>query len=308
MTLDVAETVEEIKFPRSEAHKFWIAMCVDVLDHEVVGMQIPPPAPADKARHSQSPTLVWLWMLKEAAHRERKRLIAGQMVRLRRGQLAVSQRYLAEKANWGRKAVRMFLERLETFDMVSLSKPQDVDQLRLNLEARKLNGIQKGPPLTVVTICNYDKYQHDPVAKGPARAQEGPRRGPGGAQNLTSNKDTEIQKKEVSKRATRLPADWVLPDDCRQWAEINFSPDASAIVQEAECFRDYWVSTAGAKGLKLDWDATWRNWCRKAKPASATLVRRPQQLPAWMQEQQRRNSEAKRVLEAPSKPRLEVVA
>ena len=175
---DIAQDGAEIKAPQRSAHKFWIAMCVDLLDHEVVGMQVRPPTPADKARHSQPPTIMWLWMLKEAAHKERKRLISGQMVRLRRGQLAVSQRYLAERANWGRKAVRQFLERLEAFDMVRLSGAQDVDQLSLNFEARKLNGIQKGPPLTVVSICNYDKYQHDASAKGPPRAQEGPRRGP----------------------------------------------------------------------------------------------------------------------------------
>ena len=33
---------------------------------------------------------------------------------------------------------------------------------------------------------------------------------------------------------------------------------------ELDKFRDYWRSVPGAKGLKLDWDATWRNWLRKA--------------------------------------------
>jgi hypothetical protein len=27
-------------------------------------------------------------------------------------------------------------------------------------------------------------------------------------------------------------------------------------------FRDYWIAVAGAKGVKLDWLATWRNWIR----------------------------------------------
>ncbi len=33
---------------------------------------------------------------------------------------------------------------------------------------------------------------------------------------------------------------------------------------EADKFRDYWLGVAGAKGTKLDWPATWRNWCRRA--------------------------------------------
>ena len=40
-----------------------------------------------------------------------------------------------------------------------------------------------------------------------------------------------------------------------------------AVKAEAEKFRDYWTSVAGAKGRKTDWHATWRNWCRNARPA-----------------------------------------
>ncbi len=28
-------------------------------------------------------------------------------------------------------------------------------------------------------------------------------------------------------------------------------------------FKDYWIGIAGAKGVKLDWIATWRNWIRR---------------------------------------------
>jgi len=30
-------------------------------------------------------------------------------------------------------------------------------------------------------------------------------------------------------------------------------------------FQDYWLSVSGQKGVKKDWLATWRNWCRKAE-------------------------------------------
>jgi hypothetical protein len=30
-------------------------------------------------------------------------------------------------------------------------------------------------------------------------------------------------------------------------------------------FRDYWIAQPGSKGVKLDWLATWRNWCRNEK-------------------------------------------
>jgi hypothetical protein len=35
----------------------------------------------------------------------------------------------------------------------------------------------------------------------------------------------------------------------------------------AERFADYWHAKAGKDAAKLDWPATWRNWCRKARDA-----------------------------------------
>jgi len=46
--------------------------------------------------------------------------------------------------------------------------------------------------------------------------------------------------------------------------------------QVAEQFKDYWIAQGGQKGVKLDWDATWRNWVRNTKavkPNPADKVR-----------------------------------
>ena len=60
------------------------------------------------------------------------------------------------------------------------------------------------------------------------------------------------------KRATRLPSDWQPDLEDRQFArEMGFNPD-----DVAARFRDYWHAKAGQPGTKLDWSATWRNWCR----------------------------------------------
>lgn len=63
----------------------------------------------------------------------------------------------------------------------------------------------------------------------------------------------------------------------------NFEPDFEFAVgegiqntlEEAHKFRDYWNSIAGQKGVKLDWQATWRNWCRNAKSAPGAYPNRP---------------------------------
>ena len=78
--------------------------------------------------------------------------------------------------------------------------------------------------------------------------------------------DTE-EKEEANasskKRGSRLPADWALPLPWGQWAMSEGMAELD-VRREGEKFRDYWISTAGAKGVKLDWEAVWRNWIRKA--------------------------------------------
>ena len=75
-------------------------------------------------------------------------------------------------------------------------------------------------------------------------------------------------------KGSRLSADWELPDEWRQWAEIHFNSDRRIIAIEAEKFRDFWCAKPGKDGRKTDWLATWRNWCRNAKPLPASLVQR----------------------------------
>jgi len=69
--------------------------------------------------------------------------------------------------------------------------------------------------------------------------------------------------KKAQNRGSRIAPDWQLPDDFRQWSRDFGMPDAMIEI-EADIFRDYWISKPGQGGVKLDWLATWRNWCRKA--------------------------------------------
>lgn len=68
---------------------------------------------------------------------------------------------------------------------------------------------------------------------------------------------------EEKQLASRLPADWTLPDD---WADFCRSerPDLDPS-KTAERFADYWRAKPGAQGRKLDWLATWRNWVRNER-------------------------------------------
>ena len=63
-------------------------------------------------------------------------------------------------------------------------------------------------------------------------------------------------------RGTRLSID-ILPDE---WGHFCSSERNDLNPQNVfDEFRDYWISVAGSKGVKLDWFATWRNWVRKQR-------------------------------------------
>lgn len=66
-------------------------------------------------------------------------------------------------------------------------------------------------------------------------------------------------KADTSVSGSRLPDDWEPSAEDRAFAE-QLGLDVNAI---AASFRDYWHGVPGAKGRKVDWPATWRNWCRK---------------------------------------------
>lgn len=60
-------------------------------------------------------------------------------------------------------------------------------------------------------------------------------------------------------RGTRLSPDWVPKEHADQTYELDK-------------FRDHFLSVAGEKGVKLDWDATWRNWIRRAQERPKSTI------------------------------------
>lgn len=103
----------------------------------------------------------------------------------------------------------------------------------------RLGGRKKNP------VGNQLETQSEPIAKA------------------TKNYKLETINQEPvvkTQRGSRLPADWSLPNDWKEWAQKE-RPDL-LVNTVADSFKDFWISKAGAGGVKLDWYATWRNWVR----------------------------------------------
>jgi hypothetical protein len=75
-----------------------------------------------------------------------------------------------------------------------------------------------------------------------------------------TDKTSSLRSEGARKRASRLPED--------------FEPDLSIAISlgltreraeaEASKFKDHFTAAPGQRGVKNDWPATWRNWCRRA--------------------------------------------
>jgi hypothetical protein len=85
-------------------------------------------------------------------------------------------------------------------------------------------------------------------------------------------RETEIktEKKQTSNRGSRLPVDFVLPEDwilfCQQERK-DLVP--SKVFEE---FKDYWTALPAGKATKTDWTATWRNWVRRQSAPKQTFA------------------------------------
>lgn len=80
----------------------------------------------------------------------------------------------------------------------------------------------------------------------------------------SSSSSASLVEGAAAPRATkkRLPSDWVLPKAWGDWALKDSSFTEQQVRSEADKFRDHWLAIGEAR---LDWEATWRNWIRRAQ-------------------------------------------
>ena len=120
----------------------------------------------------------WVWLISSAAWKDRTVRVGSRVVSLKRGQAAFSVRFLAERWQWSKSRVDRYLNRLENQDMI---------------------GTEAGTGVTVVTICNYDKYQRVSL---PGRDSDGTETGTGAGQE----RDKEENKENKEEREEEEPS------------------------------------------------------------------------------------------------------
>lgn len=107
-------------------------------------------------------------------------------------------------------------------------------------------------PQTTPTIIDVEEPQEDHAEQPPLIDAPKP-------YTRAAAEDSNPQKKvKKTARSTTIPEDWTPNEKCLAYAREHYP--SMPVSTEAENFRDYYLST-GAK--RIDWDATWRTWCRK---------------------------------------------
>lgn len=86
----------------------------------------------------------WVSILDEAAYADTQQDVAGEIVTVRRGELCASQAMLEEITGLPRQQLRSFLSALEKSGAITTRPATKSTKSR-----------------TILTVCNYGKYQHD---------------------------------------------------------------------------------------------------------------------------------------------------
>lgn len=90
----------------------------------------------------------WAWLIANAAWKPAKARIKGTGIELQRGELCFAQRFMAEKWGWSKSKVDRFIAVLRAEGMI---------ETRSKIGATA--GHKAGQGQTIITICNYDKFQ-----------------------------------------------------------------------------------------------------------------------------------------------------
>lgn len=195
----------------------------------------------------------WVWMIEEAAWRPTKTRIKGQTVELARGDMTFSQRFLAEKWGWSKSRVDRFIAELRAEGMI---------ETRSKIGATA--GHNAGQGQSIITICNYAKYQ-DRQDEG--RGNDEPETGATAGQQRGKEIRREEDKKEedndyrFSGRVIRL-----LPDAFDRWAKAYPAIDLPALLQS----RDDWLANEAPADQQKKWFTSTSNWLASRQQAATT--------------------------------------
>lgn len=192
----------------------------------------------------------WVWLIEQASFASKSVSIGGKTVHLQRGQLSSSLRYMAKAWGWDEAKVRRFLSRAKSENMIDAAT--DAGQ-------------------TVITICNYDRYQSfDKQTDAPGDAETTQERRGADAKYKEGKKGKEDTSEAKASSVAHPTREKALSSRLPINFEPVLTPDAQSLVDSwppgmFEREMAQWRDHHTAKGTTAkDWQASLRTWLRRA--------------------------------------------
>jgi Arc/MetJ-type ribon-helix-helix transcriptional regulator len=200
----------------------------------------------------------WDWIIAKAAWKETTYDVKGKIVDVQRGQFVASPDEMAKAWNWSRSSVIRFLLRLKTEHMIDQSAEHNK---------------------TLITVCNYDKYQAEDVETEQDRGRKSGHKADTKRTAKEEREEGKEREAEASlgaksrKRRSSIPFDAVMTDTQRALAHAHGLSDAEAEAQFVR-FRD---SNLAKGQVYADWDKAWGNWLNSPyfRPLTGTVHQFP---------------------------------
>ena len=213
----------------------------------------------------------WLDLVRSARFEDTKQLIGNRFIEVKRGQILVSLRFLAGRWQWSTKKVNSFLDLLIQDNMIIKETPKETGQ-------------------TVVTICNYDKYNFvlkelETQKKQQGNSEETPWKQQGNKINkdnkekeLEENKEnsTIVEKKKPKDRDAAKAATLTRKDSFYQ----SLVPYVGKYPKDMiRAFFDYWSELNKSETkMRYELEKTWElskrlaTWANREKMSSKSVI------------------------------------
>lgn len=215
------------------------------------------------AFRTDAEAMAFAWLVAKASWRSARVRYKGHGVCLERGQLAISVREFAAAMDRDKAWIERLLKRLKSETMVETVAETGV---------------------TIITICNYDKYQAD--CEGRETVAETPRE-----TRARQTQDTEQRREKGKKEKTTVAlADWVPVEPweafkrMRRLMKVPFTPEAErGILGDLERLRaeGHCPAKVLEKAVKRGWRGVFGDDDTKAAfPAKQTVAMTPEQAEA----------------------------